>query len=253
MGPLYFIPKFARELVNSADELPADTGLRELLAGASVRCQGGPGPGGEYGKFVAAATAGEGGEPAADPLEHDPDAIEWRPVRPKPGGPVTHWLGWRKDRPPRPEDVQRPERIAGHPVRLADGNEWVVPVCGPRHHAASDGKKHPNAWISLPHTYALGDQGEAISRVSRRFESVCEASERWWDRVQAKVWGTDGEVLDYAASLLGLNYRVGRAEIGHLELLDTPTAIRAVQVSLGWVELEALQAAKKQEAGQPAT
>ena len=38
------------------------------------------------------------------------------------------WLGVDPDRQTTPDDLERRDSLAGHPVRLADGQTWTVPV-----------------------------------------------------------------------------------------------------------------------------
>lgn len=58
-----------------------------------------------------------------------PDQQEWRPCFQN--GGVTHWVGWYRDDPPGPKDLERPFRnfhaVLGQPYKLEDGNSWLIP------------------------------------------------------------------------------------------------------------------------------
>lgn len=74
------------------------------------------------------------------------DKQTWRP---HPDG--KYWIGWYTDAPPGPDDLRRPEFIAGTPERLGDGNEWVFPL---GYSILPDGYAS-----NIPSTLGLDDKG----------------------------------------------------------------------------------------------
>jgi hypothetical protein len=85
------------------------------------------------------------------------------------------------------------------------------------------------------------DAGERVAgEVVAVDRAVWDAASRWWDtRLGVEVDGTTlhfSEAIDadLAVTALGRNYRVGRAEIGLLGLLDERTELDILDAMIDW-------------------
>jgi hypothetical protein len=136
----------------------------------------------------------------------------WTPMEDLTGAPCHAGvsLGVRKSPAPTEADFRRARPLDGYRVRLHDGGDWLV----------------PRALFYSPErgpVYALPGritwrEGEAVEVVTGRYRELCE---RALDVLLAAT-EDQGALLDdsLAVDALGLNYRVGRAEIAALGLLD---------------------------------
>ena len=151
-----------------------------------------------------------------------------------PGNKTGAWVGRYTDRPVLPEDLARQEQLDGHLVRLADGQEWLVPVargCG----ETRDGQ--PVLYQAVPTRIALDAEGNWIDgEVIDRFRPLWSIATEWWDRFMAIGKSAAEEApepeekfdfvrrADAAVEVLAINYRLARAEVALLGLFDGETA-----------------------------
>jgi len=140
------------------------------------------GPSGGPGFLIACRPTSPAGRLPA--MRYAPDWQQWAAVA---GG---LWIGYEIEHRPRPVDVQRTERLQGHPVRLSDGNDWTVPVL-----CTAEGHLHVLAGSPLG---LLADK-----LFVGLIESIMAGR-------QPDVNG--GEVLAAAVLALGRNYRVDLSE-----------------------------------------
>ena len=179
-----------------------------------------------------------------------PDKQRWVKV---PG--VDAHVGWRPDQPPTPADLARPTQIAGHAVRLGDGGLWQAPVA--RSLIEQDGDIRYT--VALPTATGLDDDGNwAEGHVVERYKPLWELACRWWDAVSGAMGDEDEQeagasftfhgINDAALSVLAVNYRVGRAEVGALGLFDSRCVY---EVMNALVDLPALRTILKKKADQP--
>ena len=148
-----------------------------------------------------------------------------------PGNGAGAWVGRYTDRPVLPEDLAREEQLSGHPVRLADTQEWLVPVaraCG----ETRDGE--PVTYQAVPTRIALDEEGNWIDGdVIDRYRPLWSIATEWWDRWIAigqseegsepeETFGFDRRA-DAAVDVLAINYRLARAEVALLGLFDGET------------------------------
>lgn len=224
MDFIYYIPGAGAvgrqeiEAAGLADVLPAGLALAQR---ATV---GGPG-GGRPGVLISAG-------PAAT-LLYAPARQPWA-RRADCGGPADSeaWLGLEPADPPTPADLARRELIDGYELPLAgpDGADhpWLIPLA----------RVFP-AGTLLPQALALGPGGAVVQEILPRFAAACRLAERLWDlaRAAAGDWPADaeppqalGDAEEFraAATFLGINYRVGPAEISALGILTTRTLARVV-------------------------
>lgn len=152
------------------------------------------------------------------------------------------WIGVLKGELPRPEELMRLETIGGYRVTDRQHYEWLIPV------ARAVPEKMP--FGMLPQSYKFGSDGEP--------QPILDPKYQW-------LWDLSGEIMDWyrdsdagqprphawlvktAAKLLGVNYRVGLAELNLLHdlgrsILNETTVGRICQACYGY---EILEEAKK--------
>jgi len=191
---LYFLPKFTG-LVN------LEVGRRHALGYAfeseSFACNdtaagpdGGPG-----------TTFAVGGDGVV--VTYPPDQVTWQKHE-----TADYWVGL--ERPHTPGDLAREEMLPGHWVRLADGQDWLVPVA--RGAGEEDGK--PVWYEHLPRRLARKDGDWVAGEVIKRYEPL-------WSIGKAFAEMDDQmDVFDAAITALSFNYRVGTTEALLLGLID---------------------------------
>lgn len=230
-GLLYFFPQ--GRPVSTLAQVP-DASLRELLAGGSLNCaQNNRGPDGSIGQLLSVLPSrGSNGVEArtgffADAQtwqaveEEDPLAVVVEDGQEKPVVRKSYWIGWETAAPPTPADVQREKLVDGFPVRLADGNDWIIPVCGPLDQR-------------LPQSFHPAPGKKLTMRVLRQYQAIAAESEKWFSIVAAggqEFRWTDAYA--YACNLLAVNYRIGWHEAGFLGLITTETFVDVLMTSLG--------------------
>lgn len=232
-GFLYYLPGF--------DELPAgalaEVGLADRLGQASLLNRVSAGPDGGSGLLVRA-------EPAVKPSRkqplpaYRPQAQEWQQAG-------AYWLGWERERPPGPDDLQRRPTSVGlffprpaYEVELADGRKWLVRVV----------RSYLGEWF-LDKVYTRGPNGQRVSEVVPRYRGLQKRVERLWQEwlringfrpAEAQTTRpeggpgapaeetegapgtfTDDDLFELACDGLGLTYRVSSIEVLALGLLTT--------------------------------
>jgi len=230
-GFLYFFPR--PEPVSTVAQIP-EPSLRELLADTSVNAaQNNRGPDGTAGQMIAPMPAVNSGGVDAT-CGFWPDRQTWHPVEDSkettnadgtPGEPIVlpprYWIGWETTAPPRPVDLQRSRLVSGHSVRLGDGNDWIIPVCGPVNR-------------SLPQSFLPAPGKKLTMRVVRQYQAIAAESEKWFDIVgRAEEEFTWMDAFNYATNLLAINYRLGWYEAGFLGLITTDIFVEILTASLG--------------------
>ena len=148
-------------------------------------------------------------------LGYNPGAQTWRTID-------GRTFGWWNDSPPTPEDLCRVQQVPGHFARLDDGGDWLIPCA----------RVFPSG-TRLPRTLRMDDSGELTLDVKPEYRAFAAQAETLWDVVAGTFKVDSGspaapemnylQLFDVAAAALAINYRIGRAEIGALELLSTDT------------------------------
>ncbi len=167
-----------------------------------------------------------------------PDRQQWFPVDEAKG----LWIGVLKNELPRPEDLERHDIIWGVTVKDPQHHEWRIPIC----RLVSQGLPYGN----LPQSYRFDAAGEPHPQLAKSHE---------W------LWNFSGEIQDYfradgntkphnwlvkaAATLLGVNYRLGLRELNVLDdlgrnVLHKLTVGRIAQTCYGY---DLAEEAKKNE------
>jgi len=214
--PLYFFPKRpvakvfrsndGRFQKNLLKEYELGEILGDLKRSQCACCDQStaPGPGGHSGAIV---TYNPGGV-VAKRVGHYPKFIRWTKVRNEP----ELWLGIDREYPPTPEELARPKQVPGHPVELADGNTYQVPVI-----------RSPARQTQLPRGMGYDGNGDFTMSIRPEYEPLWDRAGECWD-----IFYKDGskstpfaELLEHSLAFLGVNYRIGRYEQSVLQLVDT--------------------------------
>ena len=236
-GFLYFVPDCENECAvrSKFAELGLDAVFGEV--GITV-ARVGNSPSGEAGCIVMPHVASN-----PDP-GYFPQSQTWMKA---PGG--AHWIGFETARRPGPACLERRETVAGHYVRLEDGNDWLVPAARVFHGGGT----------CLPEVFSLGPNGEIVKAIVPRYKALSKQAETLWEDFAGDVTEgalravvrTQEDSLRLACEALAVNYHVGLGEVLALELtstagmreilralIDYPSFLRAV---------EAIEASKKKE------
>ena len=140
---------------------------------------------------------------------------------------------------PTPENLERAARLDGHPVILADGAAWLVPVA--RGLTPEDGQMC--YYNRLPQVAGLDDAGRwTTGGIVPHYRRLWDLAGKWWDAryagdvkenpdgtATAELDGFDtlADIFDAATEVLQANYRIGKPEVATLGILTAPHA-RAV-------------------------
>jgi hypothetical protein len=238
-GFLYFFPnkRFA-----AAGDVPMVGDLPSIFRDASVHTREieGRGPGGESGTIVAIEPAAGGTCPRVGYWEN---LQTWTQVT-NAAGELQYWIGWETASRPGPADLRRCRAPEGHLVELGDGNAWLIPCV-----AAATPQQ-----LTLPTAMELDAAGELVFRVTPGYEDLVLEAKYWWD-VASNPGSTYSikRYWSYAASLLGVCYRLGRAEVNALSLLlnDGRQMKEVIYSSLGAPDVDQQDEQKKTEVDRP--
>jgi hypothetical protein len=231
---LYFIPT-DKGIADAA--LLKSVGLGYALndppAVNSLRIQSGPGaaPG-----LLCLIEPAPGAAAEGSPLRYAPQDQTWRKR-----ADGKFWVGLTNPGRPAPEQLIRARFISGIPIRLADGNDWTIPICL----SIARGS-------SLPKALVLGEDGESWTLEELpEFISLCGDAETIWAAFQKSQAGQIEfnlkEATRIAAAALGVNYRLGILEASLLRLLTTQNIWEILQamIDLSAVMQIALEHQKK--------
>lgn len=139
-----------------------------------------------------------------------------------------YWVGVWEDCRPTPDDLQRADVVESYPVRLADGQEWLVPIA-------------PLLPKRLTLNRATGQQEDVVLSKHRQFAERSneifalligdEFHDRLRDHLQVVIPGG----LRYAADALQKNYRVNLDAVDALELIGHAEAIEIAGIATGLI------------------
>lgn len=176
---------------------------------------------------------------------YQPESQRWVQVR---SGSRPVWLGVRHGLTPL--DVQRTAIFGGHPVRLGDGHDWLIPVCDPT-----------SSRCRLP-GHDMKRDGEWIRVVDDAYGELADEALHYAAQVREAMLGGDGRVdfdlpdrdmRDLACRILALNYDLTDEEIGALRLFSKPDHYSEIVMAWidlhGMVELLSIAIAQAREAG----
>lgn len=144
------------------------------------------------------------------------------------------WIGYCKSEDgtptfPKPVDLARPRQIDGRPLKLGDGNEWIIPIA--RRLQIHDGDLVPYCALPMVSEYKNGTW--ASSGVRSQFRGLWDISNKYLTSFMSGKLEDDGRYYfeydfptmhESAFLALTTNYYVGRDEISILQLLDNEIA-----------------------------
>lgn len=143
------------------------------------------------------------------------------------------WIGWDKQRPPEPEDLERQHVYSSHIITDAHNRRWKIATiralgeqqCLPvDYYYDADGCQHKAVKIEYRNLWELaGEVFDSFNRDARM--DIKEDRESW--------------LVDAALTFLGLNYRVGRHEVTALReagrgIMDTMWVVTINTVAIDW-------------------
>ena len=212
---LYYIP--AKKVVTP--EMAGSLGLGYAVSHTGIDCvEISPGPDQQHGVLFRFSAGGFNGSERA----------KWEQI---PNS--TAWLGFDPAHPPSPADLARPKQMNGHFVRLADGNDWLVPVA----RAISGASPLPRR---MKWDGSQWQTGDLLAQYTELFAQACRA----WDTIVGAT--SDGlatftDECNLAAMALAINYRIGPAEISTLGLFDTASEVEVIKALVDWPALEEIK------------
>jgi hypothetical protein len=249
----YFLPGRTKTQLVQGDKLDREVlrtlGLDEVLADVSkVEAHASVldvrnGCGGKAGAVIAPVRKYRGVLPQF--FSHD--LMTWKEIR-----PGQLWLGWMSGDTPLPQDLERWEVIGGAELTDDSGGVWTLPIARAPHMGFPYG--------TLPQSYSFDTEGEPKAHLEPAYQWLWDLSGEIRDWYAADE-GPDSEatpaeraahrqlpfsdLVKYAARIVGVNYRVGTAELSVLHergcRLLKRSAVHAIcQAAYGWeVEQEA--------------
>jgi len=219
-GFTYYVPT---DLTQPTAELVADLAYALDYPNVAVRgVRGGP----DNGNGLAIGPAD------ADRLGYFADRQTWKPL---PGSDA--WLGWYTDQPPTPDDLARPDGLAGHLVTLGDGRQWVAPVA----RGVIDAGETLDWYYATPRQVDVDDAGEWVAgEVVPKYRELWQLAVAWWDAKKAGTLEGTNLTFDFAnyndgaLTALATNYRVGRFEVAKLGLFDEHNPAAILDALVDW-------------------
>lgn len=161
---------------------------------------------------------------------------------------IDAWVGYWKDDPPKPLDIQRESGVDGYYVELGDGNDWLSPVA-----RLADGVSD----VPCSHTLKAGKwvRGGPLQKHRKLWAAACE----FWDIVEPEIenyfkTGQDSFTIDFdrehilALTALAANYRIQRTEAAILGLFDDQNVGVILRTLIDWPGVQALMLKKKEAA-----
>lgn len=183
------------------------------------------GPEGETGVFFLFSTV-HGADAVLAKVNKD--SAEWVEV-PETGA----WFGYLKANRPVPSDLLREETLEGYNVRLADGNEWVIPIA---RYVLSNDDSSPLP-KSMRYNGGKWEPGNVLPMYQKFFEDACKVWDVISDEKTAGKFDVSTE-CDLSATAIGFNYRISATEISALGLIDTRNQLAIVKAIVDWPMLE---------------
>lgn len=219
------------EVLFDVDEVPQHVSLAE-----THRCSG---PWKSTGTMLAIVNKHTGVPQLVVP---DFDRQLWLPR----GNPQKCWIGALKGEPPLPEELERWEQIPGYTLSDPGKYSWRVPV------ARMPGPEWQ--FGHLPQSYVFSDSGRPEGRLQPAYQWLWDLAgtiRDWYREDEPLAAGAKKQPFEWlvqqAARILGVNYRVGYPELTLLHNLGRPvlTQTTAHAVCQALFGFEVLEEAKK--------
>lgn len=167
----------------------------------------------------------------------DLKAQVWRKI---PGKNV--WVGYWKDAKPKPADLARKDMLPGYPIKMADGNEWQVPV------VRSFDEASAKPVSVLPTLYGLDDSGQLTrGEIQEAHRWLWDLTDSAWDAMVTEASVKEQDMLPIAAKLIGANYAVDVVELAGVLQVFSPQLSPAgiVALAIDWNTWHQWATAKK--------
>lgn len=204
-GFAYFIEKSKAELFDGSNQLRAEmlpdrirssfdfpSTFPEQITANEMRSNG---PTGSAGTLLAMTRAGGGA-----PFIAVPQKIEWKLFSGFAIGVVDKKL-------PTSADLIRRQVVGGIDSFDQYGQPWKIPVA-----------RSPHAqYGTLPQTYRFDDSGNPMGRIIEKYQWLWDLSGEVFDHYTNDEKFNWQRLISVAASLLGVNYRVGQCELTVLD------------------------------------
>lgn len=220
-GFLYFLPNA------KPSDIPANLnrwGLSHIVdSDANLHRRQCTGPGGLHGLIVGSDCNWTTEQVKAS------DQIEWAKF-PKPHAECQAYLGTIKGEPlPTPAELERPDKISGGTVTLADGHNWLIPN-------AKVIDQEGESVCNLPLSFGLDEEtGDWIAnQVLPKYRAIWVHANAYLDAMMRAVVASreEGEDLRWVIpdhqqliiDALQVNYRVSARELATLGVLTTNIA-----------------------------
>jgi hypothetical protein len=130
-----------------------------------------------------------------------------------------------------PADLARNRQLPGLPVKLQDGQEWLIPIAK-----------------QLPHKIELDADGEPVRRILGRYAAFYAEAGKYYDLLRGYRSGeplTIAGAFAFAVEALALNYRINRDVADFLELFTEENILWTIGATFELSELDAIAAQKK--------
>ena len=142
-----------------------------------------------------------------------------------------HWIGYAHEYQPGPDDLARKDQIAGHLVKLRDGNKWLFPAV-----RLAGGRS------GLPQSIGLDARGGLVIEDLPEYADVQDGAKLCYDRFASGIGFTYVEIVKVLSRILGLNYYVSVGETSALRLFDTENILRAMWAIIDGPALDKIEA-----------
>ena len=251
-APIYFVPGEAPTETNqdyvrkvfAAHDLEHLSDTKDSLS-YLARGVPGSGPGGQKGLMLGVAPADERGT-ICDPIGYYPDRQRWF----EPDDDDEVWIGVETDSPVCPQDVLRTTVIQGHPVKLLDGHEWIIPVarCFP------EGTRLPMKVLPKRDgsvEYEVRDEylilAETADMLLTSFGLMREEEDG--QAVVVETGLSVEEAMSVCLKAIGCNYRISWREVRAMELVDGDALFEITLALIDWPTFEQFQDSSKKKTG----
>lgn len=218
------------------DLLRSDRTVRDRIA---VNYWPTNGPGGQSGVMVNVGVT--------DPQDPQQPCVSAEHQRWEPIGETGWQIGIDDRYRPTEIDLRRESLVPGYERVLSDGAGWTCPTI--RRVDRGRGSFYPQ----LPMRWTW-QSGKRTSVVCDEFRGIWLAACEIYDYAAGLSSKSAGDLMDFAELCLGLNYRVGTAEVNMLELmtLEECNEVWRAAVDMPLIEEWIAESAKKADAPPPA-
>jgi hypothetical protein len=159
------------------------------------------------------------------PAKYSPDSQRWTD-----GEEGKYFVGIEDVAlPPGPADLERETGLDGYPLRVADGNQWRIPLLrkwDPRRLG------HVCALPQAISAKTVAGKASFVPTVKAEFAALDAMADTIFDGFVDQKQISIDQLFTRAAELLAVNYRVGAAEVDLLGLLTVDLALTALGLAI---------------------